>query len=43
MVKGPEKFGAGQGSFAHITGGYDAGYYGCGRFVCGPQRLVADI
>ena len=20
---------AGQGSFGHITGGYDAGYYGC--------------
>jgi metallopeptidase MepB len=28
MVKGPEKFGPGQASFAHITGGYDAGYYG---------------
>ena len=28
MVKGPEKYGPGQASFAHITGGYDAGYYG---------------
>ncbi|KZP02538.1 hypothetical protein FIBSPDRAFT_969873 [Athelia psychrophila] len=28
MVKGPQKSIPGQGSFAHTTGGYDAGYYG---------------
>ncbi|KIM89266.1 hypothetical protein PILCRDRAFT_61316 [Piloderma croceum F 1598] len=28
LVKSPKKLGPGQASFAHITGGYDAGYYG---------------
>lgn len=28
MVKGPQKAIPAQGTFAHITGGYDAGYYG---------------
>ncbi|THH10464.1 hypothetical protein EW145_g1314 [Phellinidium pouzarii] len=28
LVNGSGKFEAGQGSFGHITGGYDAGYYG---------------
>ena len=28
LVKAGEKPGPGQASFAHITGGYDAGYYG---------------
>ena len=28
LVKGSETAEPGQGTFAHITGGYDAGYYG---------------
>jgi Zn-dependent oligopeptidase len=28
LVKGPDKPEPGHGSFSHLTGGYDAGYYG---------------